>query len=157
MIPFLAFVLCSPPDFDADAIAAIAIAKAKRDREVVVVVPPAPKPVPDPVPPNRRTVEPNGTIIEQTEPASWRVTFVGGRTHDFKGEWTIEKIRDFLTTGATPAVVAKNTFPARGTNAGHHAGHQCPSCGTSQYVIASGVKGGLHTHVCPSCGTSWQH
>ena len=82
MIPFLAFVLCSPPDFDADAIAAIAIAKAKRDREVVVVVPPAPKP--DPVPPNRRTVEPNGTIIEQTEPASWRVTFVGGRKRDRK-------------------------------------------------------------------------
>ena len=152
MIPF---VLCSPPDFDADAIAAIAIAKAKRDREVVVVVPPAPKP--DPVPPNRRTVEPNGTIIEQTEPASWRVTFVGGRTHDFKGEWTIEKIRDFLTTGATPAVVAKNTFQQRGTNAGYHAGHDCPSCNRSQFIISGWNSDGTHTHTCSSCGQSWRH
>lgn len=39
----------------------------------------------------------------------------------------------------------------------YHAGHQCPNCGTSQYVIASGIKGGLHTHVCPACHTSWQH
>lgn len=156
MIPLLALALCAPPDFDADAIAAIAIAKAKREREANVV-PPTPTPKPDPVPPNRRTVEPNGTIIEQIEPANWRVTFKDGRTHDFKGEWSLDKIRDFISTNATPAVVAQKPFPARGTNVGYHAGHECPSCGTNQFVIKSGAVGGLHTHQCPSCGTSWQH
>ena len=150
MIPFLALVLCSPADFDADALAAIAIAKAKREREPIIV-----PPKPDPVPPHRRVVEPDGTIIEQMEPASWRVTFKDGRVHNFKGEWTEDKIRSFLTTNAASAVAAKNTF--RGSNAGYHEGHKCPNCGTYQYTIAGWNSGGTHTHVCPACQTSWQH
>lgn len=49
--------------------------------------------------------------------------------------------------------VAAKTF----RTGSYHSGHQCPNCGTSQYVIASGVKGGNHTHICPSCRTAWNH
>lgn len=39
-----------------------------------------------------------------------------------------------------------------------HEGHQCPACGTSQYVVAGrGPAPGTHTHRCPRCSTVWFH
>lgn len=35
--------------------------------------------------------------------------------------------------------------------------HQCPSCGSSQYVISGRGPGNSHTHTCPRCGQSWYH
>lgn len=37
-----------------------------------------------------------------------------------------------------------------------HAGHDCPSCGRSQYVV-NRQQGNLHSHKCNSCGTEWWH
>ena len=38
----------------------------------------------------------------------------------------------------------------------YHAGHDCPSCGTLQYVKESD-QGARHTHRCSRCQTAWQH
>ena len=38
-----------------------------------------------------------------------------------------------------------------------HAGHSCPGCGRSQFVVAGWNRDGTHTHVCPACGTGWRH
>lgn len=38
-----------------------------------------------------------------------------------------------------------------------HAGHDCPSCGQSQYVIERFLPSGEHVHTCPKCRTSWRH
>lgn len=53
---------------------------------------------------------------------------------------------------AAPAVAAR-TFPS----GSYHAGHDCPSCGRSQYVISGGAKGRTHTHTCRYDGTVWYH
>lgn len=54
---------------------------------------------------------------------------------------------------AAPGVAAPQPFrgPAR------HAGHDCPVCGRSQYVISGpGPVPGSHTHTC-AAGHSWWH
>lgn len=56
------------------------------------------------------------------------------------------------TVQAAPAVAA-TTF----RNGSYHAGHSCPSCGRTQFVIESGRKGGTHTHRCAADGTVWFH
>lgn len=53
---------------------------------------------------------------------------------------------------AAPVVAAKKAF--RGDN--FHAGHQCPECGRTQYVISGWLPNGQHRHVC-SAGHSWIH
>lgn len=37
-----------------------------------------------------------------------------------------------------------------------HAGHDCPVCGRSQYVIAGFNADGTHTHIC-AAGHAWRH
>lgn len=41
----------------------------------------------------------------------------------------------------------------------YHSGHNCPSCGRTQYVIANndGPVSSSHIHRCNSCGISWWH
>jgi hypothetical protein len=38
----------------------------------------------------------------------------------------------------------------------YHAGHNCPSCGRTQYAIANNA-GPNHTHRCGSCNVTWWH
>jgi hypothetical protein len=38
----------------------------------------------------------------------------------------------------------------------YHAGHECPSCGRTQYAIANNA-GPNHTHRCGSCNVTWRH
>jgi hypothetical protein len=38
----------------------------------------------------------------------------------------------------------------------YHAGHECPSCGRTQYAIANNA-GPNHTHRCGSCNVTWWH
>lgn len=54
---------------------------------------------------------------------------------------------------AVPAVTAAPTF----RNGSYHVGHDCPTCGRSQFVIESGRKYGTHTHRCQYDGTVWTH
>lgn len=35
--------------------------------------------------------------------------------------------------------------------------HNCPACGSSQYVVAGWNADGTHNHQCPSCRTVWRH
>lgn len=62
---------------------------------------------------------------------------------------------------ATPAVVAPPTFPApRGygfRNGDFHAGHNCPNCRRTQYVISGHNRDGTHNHACTACPTVWRH
>lgn len=44
--------------------------------------------------------------------------------------------------------VASSTF---------HAGHDCPACGRSQYVVNGYNRDGTHNHTCPACSTTWRH
>lgn len=62
---------------------------------------------------------------------------------------TFRKISD----GGAPGVV-----PAKNFQSGQrHAGHTCPACGRSQFVVASSNRDGTHNHRCPYDGTVWSH
>lgn len=82
----------------------------------------------------------------------------------------LSRVAPAAPTTAAPGVAAR-TFPqyapsigaapARSGSAvrsgGYHAGHNCPNCGHSQYVISGHNRDGTHNHACPSCGTVWRH
>lgn len=60
-----------------------------------------------------------------------------------------------------PAVV--QSIPARAVPAArpfrgpvYSAGHTCPVCGRSQYVVGGYLPGGRHTHTCVA-GHTWFH
>lgn len=44
-----------------------------------------------------------------------------------------------------------------GSAVGFHAGHQCPTCGASQFVVSGRGPGGTHAHTCSRDGTTWFH
>lgn len=39
----------------------------------------------------------------------------------------------------------------------HHAGHNCPDCGTRETYCEVGMPFTDHVHKCPECGRRWQH
>lgn len=49
--------------------------------------------------------------------------------------------------------VAAKTF----RTGSYHAGHQCPSCNRSQFIISGWNPDGTHSHICSSCGEKWRH
>jgi hypothetical protein len=61
--------------------------------------------------------------------------------------WHADQARRKATTRA-PGVPAAPVF---------HAGHDCPQCGGSQYVVSRTLPFGRHVHACPRCGVEWQH
>lgn len=47
--------------------------------------------------------------------------------------------------------------PAVATTGNFHAGHQCPTCGRSQFTISGYNRDGTHNHACAYDGTTWRH
>jgi hypothetical protein len=52
--------------------------------------------------------------------------------------------------------VAVPQAPFPGSGIPYHAGHDCPVCGRSQYVIERQLPNGEHVHRC-SAGHAWRH
>lgn len=58
---------------------------------------------------------------------------------------------------AAPQVMPAPGVPVPQPFRGHYAGHNCPNCGTAQYVVERFTGLGTHVHRCPACRTSWEH
>ena len=65
-------------------------------------------------------------------------------------------IRDFVERWKASRTPKKYKRAVASNSLSYHSGHDCPSCGREQYVIASD-DGPNHTHRCDKCGTSWYH
>lgn len=96
------------------------------------------------------TVDNKTTVL--TNPARERFTAVSGWIYE-KGDDGVWRSVSEPKQDVAPVVAAPATF--RQTN--YHAGHNCPKCGSSQFIVDYFNRDGTHNHRCPADGTIWRH
>jgi hypothetical protein len=66
-------------------------------------------------------------------------------------------IADYPTLPTARSVPSQPFRPVQSVNSRYNPSHNCPTCGTAEYRIASWDRNGTHWHRCPQCATAWWH